>query len=205
MFYDTFVLLCKEAGIARSNALKDLSISSGILSKWKGGSIPSGENLSAIADYFGVSTDYLLGRVQSPNITDDFVTFPVVCEIAAGFDQMGTEWEGEKIDIPRSYIHGAPKDYAVIKIKGDSMFPDFRNGDRVLLKKQPSLDYSGQVGVLIYEDCTTLKRVEFKQGEDWLIMRPINPNFPPQRIEGVDLEQCRVVGVPKLLIREVAE
>lgn len=32
---------------------------------------PSGERLQQIADYFNVSTDYLLGRTQNPNIAKD--------------------------------------------------------------------------------------------------------------------------------------
>ena len=53
------------------------------------------------------------------------------------------------------------------------------------------------------DEISTLKKVEFVKGEDWLRLVPINPNVPPILIEGEDLEHCRVMGVPKLLIREM--
>lgn len=186
-----------------------------IISKWEiGFQEPRIHTLRCLADLYGVTLDQLNDEhnerytLNTPTITQDYITFPVLYDVAAGFDRMAEaidDWEGETIDIPRSYIHGKKDDYAVIRVKGDSMYPDYKDGDKVLLKKQPTLDYSGQVGVLVYEDCATLKRVDFVMGEDWLIMRPINPNFPPQRIEGVDLETCRVVGVPKLLVRKIVD
>lgn len=170
------------------------------------------ENIIKMAELFKIEPAVLMGwqndSIPSPSITEDYVTFPVLYDVAAGFDKMAQsidEWEGETIDIPLSYIHGKKDDYAVIRVKGDSMYPDYKDGDRVLLKKQPTLDYSGQVGVLVYDDCATIKRVDFVSGEDWLIMRPINPNFPPQRLEGSELEHCRIVGVPKVLVRKIKD
>lgn len=39
-------------------------------------STPNIERVSKIADYFNVSTDYLLGRTDNPNIAGDTVTTP---------------------------------------------------------------------------------------------------------------------------------
>ena len=54
-----------------------------------------------------------------------------------------------------------------------------------------------------YIRVSTDEQVEFVQGEDWLKFIPINPMFPTQIIEGEQLEHCRVIGIPKLLIREI--
>ena len=51
----------------------------------------------------------------------------------------------------------------------------------------------------------TLKKVEYVLGEDWMKLIPINPEYQPKTIEGADLELCRVLGIPKLLIREINE
>ena len=168
-----------------------------------------------LAELFGVSVDYISGAAQtesgesySPVITEDFVTFPVIGEVAAGYDHIVAEdWEGEKIDVPTSYLKGRPKeDYFVLKVKGDSMYPVFHDGDSVLVLKQETLNYSGQVGVILYgDDNATLKKVEYKTGENWMNLIPVNPTFPPIRIEGEDLTHCRVLGIPRLLIREIQE
>lgn len=62
MFYSRLLFLCSEREIKITNVISELKLSSGNLSKWKAGGAPKGDTLCKIADYFGVSTDYLLGR-----------------------------------------------------------------------------------------------------------------------------------------------
>ena len=84
------------------------------------------------------------------------------------------------------------------------MYPDYRDGDLVLVLKQDTLNRPGEVGVINYENGElTLKRIDYEPGEDWLEMIPINPMYPPKKIEGIDLECCKVIGIPRLLIREI--
>ena len=94
----------------------------------------------------------------------------------------------------------------MLQVKGDSMYPQYQNGDKVLILKQSTMDYSGQIGVVIYnDDMGTLKKIEYAQGEDWMKLVPVNPNHPVVKIENEDLEHCRVLGIPKLLIREITD
>ena len=86
------------------------------------------------------------------------------------------------------------------------MYPIYMDGDKVLIVKQSTLNNSGDVGVVIYDDnCGTLKKVEYVKGEDWLELIPINPMYQRERIEGEKLEHCRVIGIPTLLIREIEQ
>jgi hypothetical protein len=32
---------------------------------------------------------------------------------------------------------------------------------------------------------------------------PVNPQYQPKTISGADLEQCKILGIPKLLIRQL--
>lgn len=68
MFYDRFLTLCKNAGRHASPTLGELGLSNGSLTRWRNGTLPNGETLIAIADYFDCSVDYLLGRTDDPNI-----------------------------------------------------------------------------------------------------------------------------------------
>ena len=161
-----------------------------------------------LAEILDVSVDYLSAgkKNSSPNITEDYTPFPVIGDIAAGYDHIVTEdWEGDVIDIPNSYLKGRNKsEFFVLCVKGDSMYPTYQDGDKVLILKQDTLNYSGQIGAVLYDDeCTTLKRVEYKKGEDWMRFVPINPSHPPKQIEGELLEHCRILGIPKLVIREI--
>lgn len=60
MFYDTLNALCEERGLKLTNVINELGFSSGNLSRWKSGITPKGATIAKLANYFGVSTDYLL-------------------------------------------------------------------------------------------------------------------------------------------------
>ncbi|MCT4583692.1 MAG: helix-turn-helix domain-containing protein [Peptostreptococcaceae bacterium] len=55
--------LCKEKGTNPSKLEIELGFGRGTLYKWKKSS-PNADKLLKIADYFGVSVDYLLGRTD---------------------------------------------------------------------------------------------------------------------------------------------
>lgn len=61
-FYERFVLLCEKKGVKPSRAASECNINRSNVTNWKNnGYTPRGDVLQRIADYFGVSTDYLLG------------------------------------------------------------------------------------------------------------------------------------------------
>ena len=62
IFFERFAELCKGIGETPNSVAKTLGISSGSVTAWKNGTEPRNKTLSAIADYFGVTTDYLLGK-----------------------------------------------------------------------------------------------------------------------------------------------
>ncbi len=178
-----------------------------------GDSEPTFDTICKLADFFNVSVEYLMGRSSTsslsssfpePKIAENVVTFPIIGEIAAGYDHIASEdWSGDTIDIPEHALRGRPKsDFFVLTVHGDSMYPDFREGDKVLILKTPTLQRSGEIGVVAYDDDqATLKKIEYTPGEEWMRFVPINPMYPARTIEGADLERCHVLGVPWLLIR----
>lgn len=208
-FYQRFIMLCNEIAKSPSKVAIENGISKPTVTKWKSGGMPTDANALKLANYFGVTVDYLLnGEDNGVSIADDFVSFPVIGEVAAGYDHIASEdWEGDTVNIPQSYLKGrAKEDFFVLRVTGNSMYPTYVDGDKVLVLKQSTLNHSGQVGVVLYNgDTGTIKRVEFVAGENWMKLVPINPNYPPIKIENADLENCRVLGIPKLLIREIDE
>lgn len=62
MFYEILQNLCTLKGTTITAVLKELKISTSKGTAWKKGSIPNGTILSKLADYFGVTTDYLMGK-----------------------------------------------------------------------------------------------------------------------------------------------
>lgn len=204
-----------ERGLSQSEFAKILGTSKQVISRYElGQTTPKISIVSKWCQILGLNLDNLINENKSiydfpePCITDDVVTFPVIGEVAAGFEHIALEdWSGDTVDVPAKYLHGRPKsDYMVLTVKGDSMYPLYLDGDKVLVLKQPSLNRSGDIGLIRYDgENATLKKVEFVAGEDWMKLLPLNPSYPPKTISGVDLEQCEVIGIPKLLIREIEQ
>lgn len=79
MFYDRFILLCKEKGVKPAQVAASTGINKGSFSVWKKKAMegidvePTSENLKKISVYFNVSTDYLLEKtdIKKHPATDD--------------------------------------------------------------------------------------------------------------------------------------
>ena len=164
--------------------------------------------LLLMAEALGVSITDILGYTEPPETTDQTESFGVIGDIKAGYGLDAIEnMSGETIEIPVAWLHGRPKsDYMVLRVSGDSMYPDYQDGDLVLILRQTTMNHSGQIGAVIYDDsAATLKRIEYVFGEDWMRLVPINKTYPPVTIEGEHLEHCRVLGIVKKLIRTVRQ
>lgn len=199
-------------GYSQEQLGKLIGVQRAAVQKWECGKVQNlkRETIKKLSDIFNVPASSFIDEEEidnliPPTVTDDVVSFPVIGNIAAGYDEIAVEdWSGETVDVPVSYLRGRNKsEFFVLKVKGDSMYPLYHEGDKVLILKQSTLNRSGDIGAVMYEgECATLKKIEYVKGEDWMRLIPINPNYIPKTIEGVDLENCRVLGIPFVLIRE---
>lgn len=209
--YDRIKQRRKEIGLSAEKVAEELGVSPATIYRYENNDIKKfpADILEPLAKVLRTTPGYLLGvedNLKNPQITFDIVTFPVVGSIAAGYDEIAVEdWSGETIDIPASYLRGHKKEeFFVLSVHGDSMYPIYMDGDKVLVLRQSTLNRSGEIGAVLYEgENATLKKVEYVKGEDWMRLVPINPEFKPKTIEGAALEQCRVLGVPRLLVRDI--
>ena len=60
MFFNRFKDLCDEKDISVYRACTDIGLNRSAVAKWKAGGRPNGTTAAKLADYFGVTTDYLL-------------------------------------------------------------------------------------------------------------------------------------------------
>lgn len=68
--YDLVKELASKKNISVAQLERTLDLSNGSISKWNN-SNPNSEPLLKVANYFGVSTDYLLGRTDNPKMADE--------------------------------------------------------------------------------------------------------------------------------------
>ena len=221
---ETFADRLNKALQLRNMTASELSKRSGVnegaISQYRAGAYKASQNnLDKLSKILNVQIPWLMGcdvpmQIQAnqydninlipPQITDDVVTFPVMGDVSAGFDKIAIEdWTGDKIDVPPQYLKGRNKDdFFVLRVKGDSMYPEYKDGDKVLILKQNAVDYSGQVAVAIYnDDMGTIKKVEYRPNCVNLV--PINPQYQPEEVKDVDT--LHILGIPKLLVREIED
>ena len=60
MFWENLCALCATKNTSPTSVVTELELSRGSVTSWKNGKVPHHSTLLKIADYFGVSVDYLL-------------------------------------------------------------------------------------------------------------------------------------------------
>ena len=61
ILYTRIKELCESRGISMAKLSEDLGIAASLIRKWKKTTSPSVDRVKMIAEYFGVSVDYLIG------------------------------------------------------------------------------------------------------------------------------------------------
>lgn len=88
--------------------------------------------------------------------------------------------------------------YLWINVRGDSMSPKIEDGDRILVRRQDTVE-NGSVAVVMIEEDAVVKKVKYGRG--WLELHSFNPYYPVRRFEGSELAAIRIVG----LVKEVSK
>ena len=126
MFFERIVELCNKKGIYPNTMCSELGLSNAVATKWKKGPIPHYSTLKRIADYFDVSTDYLLGNTKNINTDTEAVAF---------FRGDGEITEGMRAEI-ESYIEYKKNNPLP---EGSGLPENFEKLDAELIKRLNSL------------------------------------------------------------------
>lgn len=206
----------EELGLTLEDIGTAVGVAKGTVQRWEAGIIKNlkRDKIGKLAKILKVSPAYLMGwdeeldeKYNEPNIVEDdeVVTFPVLGCIAAGYEEIAIEdWSGSVMDVPKKYLKGREKsDFFVLEVHGNSMYPLYHEKDKVLILKQNYIERNGDVGAVIYDgECATLKRVDVF--DDMVKLSPVNPEYQPKELKGADMELYHILGVPKMLIREIS-
>lgn len=65
--YEIIKILCTDKDVSISRLEQETGLANGSIRKWSN-TVPSGDRLAKVADYFNVTTDYLLGRDTSATV-----------------------------------------------------------------------------------------------------------------------------------------
>ena len=137
MDYKIFEQLLKMNKTTVYRVAKDTGIAASTLSDWKNGrSTPKTEKIRLIADYFGVSLEYMLGKgetMQSAASSYSVAHIPIIGEIRAGSPIITNEsllgYEYAEVNESEEFFY--------LKVQGDSMKNiGMVDGSLVLFRKQ---------------------------------------------------------------------
>lgn len=186
--------------------------------------------INALADFYGVSTDYLLGR-EKPKpkkmtlsdaeleaaLLEAYRTFPedvrrdfldhirnaVLAErgdirlitkrfisgmVSAGFGDILNDYENSETVLVPLTEESRRADF-VLRVHGDSMEPEFSDGDYVLVKHQDAID-PGEIGIFALNGEGYIKKL----GNNALIS--LNEKYPEIPVTPEDTSTCfgKVLG-----------
>lgn len=103
--YSVFEMLCEKNGVTPYKVGKETKIATSTLSDWKNGkSTPKQDKLKLIADYFGVSVDYLMtGKEAEQKEFPEMEWTEEHLELLELFDGLKKEQKSAVMNLLRSF------------------------------------------------------------------------------------------------------
>ena len=141
---------------------------------------PDYQTLKKIANLFNVSIDYLLGRENTEplELNRNVIKVPVFGCIPAGIpvDMIEDTLIEDYEEIDAKLARGGGRFFG-LKVKGNSMYPEFKNGDTIIFKQQDNCESGQFCAVSINHTECTFKKVLKK--ESGITLMPLNPDYEP--------------------------
>lgn len=183
--------LRNEKGISQAELGRSIGVERSTICQYeKGSRMPDNNTLIKIADYFGVSIDFLLERKEQKNdyaIKDaidvgelEMYPIPLLGEVVAGIPIESQEnLEGYV------YINHKPKEeYFALKVFGDSMINAGIPDSAILIVHKQSYAENGNIVVAFLNGEQTVKY--FKTMNEDLYLVPANNNYLPIPVRKTD-------------------
>jgi len=182
----------------------ELGVSQSVVSAWeKGTKLPSFKNTVKIAEYFEVSTDFLLGKTNDPKSGsgNNIIRIPVLGSIPAGVPIEAIEDVLDYEEVPANWGRGG-REYFALKIKGDSMEPKYQDKDVVIFQKAQTCDSGQDCAVIVNGDEATFKKV--LRNTKGITLQPINTNYEPIFYTNDEVEELpvQVIGIAEEIRRK---
>lgn len=157
-------------GLSQKVIADYLGCSTVVYSRYETGSRePSMDTLTRLADYFNVSIDYLTGKSDIPR-NGGVVRIPVVGHVVAGIPTSAIEdiidWEEIDEEMARR------GDYIGLRVKGDSMYPEIKDGDIAIIRRQDTIETGDIAVVFVNGDEATIKKI--KKMDDGIMLIGFN-------------------------------
>ena len=190
-------ILREELGLKQDELAKRISISPSAIGMYERDlREPNDEITLKLADFFKVSTDYLLGKTDIRNVVVSVSKIPILGTVKAGYDWLAEENVVDYITLKETIP--SINEYYALRITGDSMLPLLAEGDLVIVHDQDDVE-SGQTAVVLIngEEATVKKVVKTSEGIE---LHSMNPYYPVKKFTYEDMK-----NIPVKIIGRVKE
>jgi len=185
--------LCKVTGIDKSQ-----------ISSWRSGRYKAKQkSITLLAKALHVNPVWLIGydvqmnmqfdNLEGVNKTTNTKTVPIYGYVPAGIpiDCIQELIDTEEINVDNIT---SDKEYFGLKIKGDSMYPEYLNGDIIILEQINDCNSGDDCVVMVNGNDGTFKRI-FKY-KDGITLQPLNNAYEPVFYTNKEIKQLpvRIIG-----------
>lgn len=195
----------EEKGVSQVSVARDLGISRQTYNNYELGKREADyETLLKLAEYFNTTVEKLLiddsqsSTESTPKINGSIpyepqkmIPIPVVGKVAAGYTCLAeTDIECYELVDADTILNGY--DYIYLRVKGDSMEPEIKEGDLVLVRIQSAVEDKDFAVVIVDDEDGLVKQIELDTNKITLISK--NPYYPPREFNNEDTQRIRFVG-----------
>lgn len=180
---------------------------------------PDFEMVDKLADALNTSFSYLVGGTDDPTPPEPIeytdadgaaweaadadaraylqrraARVPVYGVIPAGIPMEAIEDIEDWEEIPTDWLRGG-KEYFCLRIKGNSMYPQYVDGDVVVFRKADTCESGQDCAVMVNGGEATFKRVRITPAG--VTLQPLNPEYDPLVFTNQEVEELpvRIIGV----------
>lgn len=179
-----------------------LDVSKSTVSSWYNAQkMPRMDKIEKIANYLGIQKSDLIEDKPVPEPANSypvgsFVRIPVIGRVLAGVGGLAEE---EFLGYELAADVTAPKEHRYFLVKGDSMLPEIREGDRALVHIQDDVE-CGELAVVIVNGEEGLIKKVMKHANA-ISLVSFNTNYPPRLFIGEEMNTVRIWGKVKKVER----
>ena len=161
-------------GLNQIELAKKLNLSSSAsISQYESGDrFPSDDIKMKMAEIFNCSIDYLLGKTDVRNNQKSAVVL-VYGTIPAGIPMEMIENILDTEEIDANMLKGG-KEYFGLRVSGNSMYPDYLDGDTIILEKVDDCESGQDCVVMVNGNDGTFKKVIKDEVKQTIKLQPIN-------------------------------
>ncbi len=211
-----------ELGITQTDIAKRIGVNPSAINQIERGSTrPSLATIESVSEAYKINADWLLtgrgemfvgsGNVISPThllVNRSGMTLEPIGElvevqiagiIAAG---MPIEQNGDnELLAPLRLALPNKDEYVALTVQGDSMEPEVRDGDFVLIRRNPDWFYSdNKICAISVDHEFTLKRLQIDASNKMVILHSLNKEYRPMIVDPIDTD-LQLAGYMAYLLR----